>query len=101
MVDVRYVDFSLKISLLSNFLHRVFFFRTQSQPCHWRNLKTVAKRDVTNQTLTLDSNSTSEEKKGAPLPDNISLLKSLRVLQEGEGEDVSDVRSKIFLSLFR
>lgn len=67
----------------------------QSQPCHWRNLKTVAKRDVSNQTLFLDSNSTSEEKKDAPLSDNISLFQSLRVLQEGEGEELNEIRSKI------
>ncbi|XP_037044683.1 uncharacterized protein LOC119080431 [Bradysia coprophila] len=66
--------------------------RCPSQPCHWRNLKTVAKRDVSNQTLILDSNSTTSEKKDAPLSDNISLFQSLRVLQEGEGEDTNDIR---------
>ena len=70
----------------------------QSQPCHWRNLKTVAKRDVSNQTLILDSNSTSEEKKDAPLSDNISLFQSLRVLQEGEGEELNEIRSKILFA---
>ncbi len=73
-------------------------FLFQSQPCHWRNLKTVVKRDVSNQTLTLDSNSTAtEERKEAPLSDNISLFQSLRVLQEGEGEEFSEIRSKMEL----
>lgn len=60
----------------------------------------MAKRDVSNQTLILDSNSTSEEKKDAPLSDNISLFQSLRVLQEGEGEELNEIRSKIFDDFF-
>ncbi|KAJ6640564.1 Cuticlin-6 [Pseudolycoriella hygida] len=66
--------------------------RCPSQPCHWRNLKTVTKRDVSNQTIILETNSTSEEKKEAPLSDNISLFQSLRVLQEGEGDDLDEIR---------
>lgn len=55
----------------------------------------MTKRDVSNQTLTLDvGNSTNEEKKDAPLSDNISLFQSLRVLQEGEGDELNEIRSK-------
>lgn len=80
---------------LLNKLLTFIYLTTQSQPCHWRNLKTVAKRDVSNQTIIIDSNSTAEEKKEAPLSDNISLFQSLRVLQEGEGEELNEIRSKI------
>lgn len=57
---------------------------SQSQPCHWRNLKGVSKRDVSNQTIPIEDDS---EKKDNNLSDNVSLFQSLRVLQEGEGED--------------
>lgn len=77
----------------------------QSQPCHWRNLKSVSKRDVSNQTIELDPtdarNQPDEQlpaKDAAAQSDNISLFQSLRVLQEGEEEsgdpDVAEVKSK-------
>lgn len=47
---------------------------SQSQPCHWRNLKGIAKRDVQQET-----NST--------LSDNISLFQALRVLQEEDDDE--------------
>ncbi|KAM7358177.1 uncharacterized protein ACRADG_003232 [Cochliomyia hominivorax] len=68
--------------------------RCPSQPCHWRNLKTVTKRDVSN--MTLDSSSPSEiadvliettEKPETSLSENVNLFQSLRVLQEGEADD--------------
>lgn len=91
----------------------VTFFPSQSQPCHWRNLKTVTKRDLSNKTIELANESnesaeisttitsnviageeattkastSSEDKKEAALSDNISLFQSLRVLQEGEEGD--------------
>ena len=49
--------------------------RCPTQPCHWRNLKSVAKRDLSNRTLTANDT----------VSDNISLFQSLRVLQEDEG----------------
>ncbi|XP_058456868.1 uncharacterized protein LOC131434232 [Malaya genurostris] len=52
--------------------------RCPSQPCHWRNLKGISKRDVQQ-----ESNST--------LSDNISLFQSLRVLQE---EDIEQKEKK-------
>lgn len=58
--------------------------RCPTQPCHWRNLKSVSKRDVSNNTLAGD------DAKKDSVSDNISLFQSLRVLQEdeptGEGE---------------
>lgn len=74
---------------------------SQSQPCHWRNIKSVSKRDVGNQTysselLDNESSAVSNERREKSVSDNISLFKSLRVLQEGEGEDPlgEEVRSK-------
>lgn len=58
-------------------------------------MKTVSKRDVSNETLQLladddeDKTSLQDDKKDQALSDNISLFQSLRVLQEGEGEDDS------------
>lgn len=46
----------------------------------------MSKRDVSNETLA-DKNAVQETKKDQALSDNISLFQSLRVLQEGEGED--------------
>ncbi|XP_062708170.1 uncharacterized protein LOC109428714 isoform X1 [Aedes albopictus] len=48
--------------------------RCPSQPCHWRNLKGIAKRDVPQ-----ENNST--------LSDNISLFQALRVLQEEDDDE--------------
>lgn len=74
---------SLASSLL--FLFDVTLESIQSQPCHWRNIKSVTKRDVSNTTIT--SELAESEKKEKSVSDNISLFQSLRVLQEGEGED--------------
>lgn len=62
-------------------------------------MKTVSKRDVSNETLLLaadDKTSLQDTKKDQALSDNISLFQSLRVLQEGEGEDstTTEVNSK-------
>lgn len=97
----------------SNICVAIFAIRVQSQPCHWRNIKSVTKRDVSNQTLSDDSleadSSVSNERKEKSVSDNISLFKSLRVLQEGEGEGddrlSEEVRSKssiilVFCALF-
>lgn len=52
--------------------------RCPTQPCHWRNLKSVSKREISNDTLT------GGDKKET-VSDNISLFQSLRVLQEDDG----------------
>ncbi|XP_030561101.1 uncharacterized protein LOC115762867 [Drosophila novamexicana] len=72
--------------------------RCPSQPCHWRNLKAVTKRDTSNMTATnlslpplanaaVDG---TESPAQASLSENVNLFQSLRVLQEGEsdGDDV-------------
>ncbi|XP_055844953.1 uncharacterized protein LOC129911249 [Episyrphus balteatus] len=50
--------------------------RCPSQPCHWRNLKAISKRDVLKSTPKPETN--------ASLSENINLFQSLRVLQEEE-----------------
>lgn len=89
---------SLASSLL--FLFDVTLKSIQSQPCHWRNIKSVTKRDVSNTTIT--SELAESEKKEKSVSDNISLFQSLRVLQEGEGEDSysSSTRSNYIFSSF-
>ncbi|KAH8324003.1 hypothetical protein KR074_005961, partial [Drosophila pseudoananassae] len=74
--------------------------RCPSQPCHWRNLKAVTKRDISNRTATnlslpplssTDSEGVTTESPGQnSLSENVNLFQSLRVLQEGEndGDDV-------------
>ncbi|XP_068149048.1 LOW QUALITY PROTEIN: uncharacterized protein [Drosophila tropicalis] len=76
--------------------------RCPSQPCHWRNLKAVTKRDTSNKTATnisvpplsdaLGEAGTSTDSPGgqASLSENVNLFQSLRVLQEGEndGDDI-------------
>ncbi|XP_058981971.1 uncharacterized protein LOC101895827 [Musca domestica] len=69
--------------------------RCPSQPCHWRNLKAVTKRDVSN--ITLETAVTDQipndllmdttEKPETSLSENVNLFQSLRVLQEGEPDD--------------
>ncbi|XP_046806946.1 uncharacterized protein LOC111687941 isoform X2 [Lucilia cuprina] len=68
--------------------------RCPSQPCHWRNLKTVTKRDLSN--ITSDTTATAAvadvvmettDKPDTPLSENVNLFQSLRVLQEGEADD--------------
>ncbi|XP_030375649.1 uncharacterized protein LOC115624938 [Scaptodrosophila lebanonensis] len=73
--------------------------RCPSQPCHWRNLKAVTKRDTSNLTATNlalpplaaeASTSSTGSPAQASLSENVNLFQSLRVLQEGEsdGDDV-------------
>ncbi|XP_022223416.2 uncharacterized protein LOC111074789 [Drosophila obscura] len=73
--------------------------RCPSQPCHWRNLKAVTKRDTSNMTATnlslppfsADGEATTESPTTqTSLSENVNLFQSLRVLQEGEndGDDV-------------
>ncbi|XP_043646885.1 uncharacterized protein LOC122615816 [Drosophila teissieri] len=73
--------------------------RCPSQPCHWRNLKAVTKRDTSNMTatnlsippLSADGEGlTTENPPANSLSENVNLFQSLRVLQEGEtdGDDV-------------
>ncbi|XP_050344612.1 uncharacterized protein LOC126769738 [Nymphalis io] len=51
--------------------------RCPSQPCHWRNMKSVRRRSADTETASV-----------APrLSENISLFQSLRVLQEGEEDE--------------
>ncbi|VVC95397.1 unnamed protein product [Leptidea sinapis] len=50
--------------------------RCPSQPCHWRNMKSVSRRSV-------DTPASVAPR----LSENISLFQSLRVLQEGEEDD--------------
>ncbi|GBP72005.1 hypothetical protein EVAR_38685_1 [Eumeta japonica] len=52
--------------------------RCPSQPCHWRNMKSVKRRSVR------ESESATVQPAPARLSENISLFQSLRVLQEGE-----------------
>ncbi|KAK7582589.1 hypothetical protein V9T40_014034 [Parthenolecanium corni] len=54
--------------------------RCPSQPCHWRNAKSISKRSA-------DENAITQI---PPISQNISLYQSLRVLQEGEaGEETA------------
>ncbi|XP_063538367.1 cuticlin-3 [Cydia strobilella] len=54
--------------------------RCPSQPCHWRNMKSVRRRSV-------------EPPAPPQLSENISLFQSLRVLQEGEEDSELAARS--------
>jgi Zona pellucida-like domain len=58
--------------------------RCPSQPCHWRNLKSVTKREVTEKPAT---NST--------LSDNINLFQSLRVLQDEDENEYEKPQASI------
>lgn len=74
-------------------------FPVQSQPCHWRNIKSVTKRDVSSANKTIASE-VADGKKEKSVSDNISLFQSLRVLQEGEGDEFSSaVQSKYYHNL--
>lgn len=57
-------------------LMQIFF---QSQPCHWRNSKSLSKRSVPS-----NSSGTKTNEASGGLSENINLFQSLRVLQEGE-----------------
>jgi hypothetical protein len=56
----------------------------QSQPCHWRNAKSLTKRSVDTPTLVPLHHTLSE---------NVSLFQSLRVLQDGETADTGSAPS--------
>ncbi|XP_021920364.1 uncharacterized protein LOC110830143 [Zootermopsis nevadensis] len=63
--------------------------RCPSQPCHWRNAKSLKKRSVDTTTLTPPPHALSE---------NVSLFQSLRVIQDGENADASSSPSNSTLS---
>lgn len=92
-----YFLFNLYENVLNEigFLSCLFFAYLQSQPCHWRNIKSVTKRDVSNVNKTIATEVVENGKKEKSVSDNISLFQSLRVLQEGEGDEFSSaVQSK-------
>ena len=59
-------------------MQRTYLVMLQSQPCHWRNAKTLTKRSILSPTLAPTSQALSE---------NVSLFQSLRVLQDGEATE--------------
>ncbi|XKL66014.1 hypothetical protein PGB90_009434 [Kerria lacca] len=60
--------------------------RCPSQPCHWRNAKSLTKRST-------DENAISQM---PPVSQNINLFQSLRVLQEGEvGEEPASTNKTV------
>nr|CAD7259440.1 unnamed protein product [Timema shepardi] len=59
--------------------------RCPSQPCHWRNAKSVSKRSVPTPSSTTAAPKLQSE--------NVNLFQSLRVLQEGEGDAESVSRN--------
>ncbi|CAG9762143.1 unnamed protein product [Ceutorhynchus assimilis] len=61
--------------------------RCPSQPCHWRNVKNVRKRSIEG------SNSTATPTP-VPLSENVNLYQSLRVLQEGESDQETNITYK-------
>ncbi|CAK1582716.1 unnamed protein product [Parnassius mnemosyne] len=71
--------------------------RCPSQPCHWRNMKSVRRRSVSGGAGSVarsGAGAGAEPAAVAPrLSENISLFQSLRVLQEGE-EDAEMAPSK-------
>ncbi len=70
---------------MPKFINIFFFSPLQSQPCHWRNAKSITKRSA-------DENAISQT---PPVSQNINLYQSLRVLQEGEvGEEPISTNSK-------
>lgn len=67
------------------------FFYVKSQPCHWRNAKSVSKRSTDVEVATTP----------AALSQNINLFQSLRVLQEGENsEDASALSNSEFKNYY-
>lgn len=57
--------------------------RCPSQPCHWRNMKSVKRRSIETSHSGVDSTASVAPR----LSENISLFQSLRVLQEGEEDN--------------
>ncbi|XP_019868906.1 uncharacterized protein LOC109597597 isoform X2 [Aethina tumida] len=55
--------------------------RCPSQPCHWRNVKTVRKRSIN------DTETSTQTVVPPSLSENVNLFQSLRVLQEGESDE--------------
>ncbi|XP_023012241.1 uncharacterized protein [Leptinotarsa decemlineata] len=59
--------------------------RCPSQPCHWRNVKTVRKRSI-------DAKPNTTIAPTIPaLSENVNLFQSLRVLQEGESDEERNI----------
>ncbi|KAG5863987.1 hypothetical protein JTB14_009793, partial [Gonioctena quinquepunctata] len=59
--------------------------RCPSQPCHWRNVKTVRKRSI-------DAKPNTTLAPTVPaLSENVNLFQSLRVLQEGEPDEEKNI----------
>lgn len=54
-------------------------FPLQSQPCYWRNVKSVRKRSVDEYGIEAD-----EKERNSTLSENLQLFQALRVLQEDE-----------------
>lgn len=77
---------------MTKFDHLVSFVSSsQSQPCHWRNAKSVSKRSTDVEVATTP----------AALSQNINLFQSLRVLQEGEnGEDASALSNSEYTNYY-
>jgi hypothetical protein len=65
------------------------YYLFKSQPCHWRNLKSVAKREIAAEKVPVNST----------LSDNISLFQSLRVLQEDDENGFEKPQASISKSL--
>ncbi|XP_048483452.1 uncharacterized protein LOC105390322 [Plutella xylostella] len=66
--------------------------RCPSQPCHWRNMKSVRKRSA-DQPGALPGAVAGAGAGVGRLSENISLFQSLRVLQEGEDDDEAPARA--------
>jgi len=82
------LNFLLSYSTKTDETFCLFFSRAQSQPCHWRNAKSVSKRSTDVEVATTP----------AALSQNINLFQSLRVLQEGENsEDASALSNSEYL----
>lgn len=68
----------IKTVLFERSVAMKLFIIAQSQPCHWRNAKNVAKRSLPE----IGGPSTP----ATSLSENVNLFQSLRVLQEGEAD---------------
>ncbi|KAJ0176060.1 hypothetical protein K1T71_008234 [Dendrolimus kikuchii] len=62
--------------------------RCPSQPCHWRNMKSVRRRSI-------DNNAEQPASVAPRLSENISLFQSLRVLQEGEDDPETTTKTAV------
>lgn len=81
-------SFKYHTQLFLSIYEDAYFVVFQSQPCHWRNAKSISKRST-------DENAITQM---PPISQNISLYQSLRVLQEGEaGEETATTNSKYLI----